>query len=153
MSPVEIRILRIRSPDKTNNALTCRRLTFGNLARIVDVELCDAMHERRKPVTSNIRSFAIIASLLATGCATSTWEKPGGDVANKESDLQACRQGAHLAQAGDPSLAGRVRPSIAGDGLLAMQSSPEMDSERQMREFQATQNCMRDKGYQLKPAR
>ena len=101
---------------------------------------------------SQFRSLPILAFLLATGCAPSQWEKPGGDVASQESDLLACRQGAHLSLAGDPSLTGRGRPTIAGDGLLAMQSSPEIDSERQLREFQATQDCMREKGYQLKPA-
>jgi len=97
------------------------------------------------------RSFSILAFLLATGCAPSHWEKPGGDVADQENDLLACRQSAQLSLGSDPALTSRVRPTM-GSGVLAIQAAPPMDSERQLREFQATQDCMHDKGYQLKPA-
>jgi hypothetical protein len=99
---------------------------------------------------SRPRFVAFLAILLGTGCAPSQWEKPGGDLASQESDLMACRQGAHLSLSADPSLISRERP--IGGGQFAMQSTPETDSTRQLREFQATQDCMRDKGYQLKPA-
>lgn len=98
------------------------------------------------------RSLANLAFLLAAGCAPSQWEKPGGEVASRETDLLACRQGAHLSPAAGPSPIGAGRPTIAGDGLLGMQSSPEIDSARELRIFQATQDCMREKGYRLKPA-
>ena len=101
---------------------------------------------------SLFRSFSILAFLVATGCATSHWEKPGGDVADQENDLSECRQRAQLSLGSDPSVTSRTRPTMAGTGVLAIQAAPAMDSERQLREFQATQDCMHEKGYQLKPA-
>lgn len=90
--------------------------------------------------------------LLATGCAPAHWEKPGADAAGAESDLLACRQSAQVTVGRDPALNSIVRPAAAGNGLVTMQSSQELNSERQMREFLATQECMRAKDYQLKPA-
>jgi hypothetical protein len=93
------------------------------------------------------RFFAILPALLVAACGEMRWTKPGGSDADVNADLANCRAAAHASI--ERSLGPRLPQTSQGRmGNAPIDPSP---ADRQMREQQAVDSCMREKGYQLVP--
>ena len=93
---------------------------------------------------------ASVVILALAGCADYGWEKPGGDTATLEQDLQQCTQQARLdarreqAPRLDSALVYRADPL----GRPVVVPNPARDDQF-MAERDFTNACMRGKGYAL----
>ena len=92
--------------------------------------------------------LAIAPALLLVACGEMRWTKPGGSDADVNADLANCRA---AAQATIQRSLGPRLPQISGGhmGNAPVDPSP---ADRQMREQQAVDRCMQEKGYQQVPA-
>jgi hypothetical protein len=88
------------------------------------------MGPRQKRFSS--ASAAMLAGMLATACAQTQWHRPDTEAALLKSDLDLCRQEARLY-----------------GGAVVSQPPPVLLSENPIREFNHTNACMQQKGYQL----
>jgi hypothetical protein len=93
------------------------------------------------------RYFAILLpALVLAACGEVRWVKPGGDGLSVTNDLAACRATAHSSA---QRMYGPQQPST-GHPFLGTSPDPS-PADRQMREQEAVNRCMRDKGYALVP--
>jgi hypothetical protein len=89
-----------------------------------------------------------LALLLLAGCATTQWDKPGVAQDVADADARACAAGAQ-ATAVQP----RPQTTVMSSGAVVVtEPAQPLDARRQMDEGQRMQECMRQKGYQLKGA-
>jgi len=87
------------------------------------------------------RTYAWLAVFALAACAApAQWEKSGADQAATSNDTQQCREQARLAQ--PPPLQARA-PDFSGQSVM----SNDMREDREAREAQQFQLCMREKGY------
>ena len=85
-------------------------------------------------------------ALLASGCATKNWTKPGADAATVSRDLDACRAGALGGAAVAPSGSSEA---ITERGRPATQPTAG-SNERFLAEHEAARRCMLKRGYELR---
>jgi hypothetical protein len=101
--------------------------------------------------TASLRFFAFGLVFFLAACGGPVhWSKPDSDDAMLSSDLTACRAEAHSASQrmyGPPQMSSMSGPSPLG-GRSA--SDPSL-ADRQMREEEGVNSCMRGKGYALVP--
>ena len=92
---------------------------------------------------------------LMAGCAQMEWHKPNADHETINQDLERCRQLARLGLARDPSRNGSLMPKteINQFGLISFSTQPQGQSDRFVQEQSLANSCMRQKGYQLVPAK
>ena len=85
-------------------------------------------------------------AMLASGCATRSWTKPGADAAAVSRDLDACRGaalgGAAVAQSGSSE-------AITERGRAGTQPTAG-SNERFVAEHEAASRCMLKLGYELR---
>ena len=101
-------------------------------------------------------SAAIVILLLAAGCAQLRWHKDGADAAALERDLEACQQLARLRAFREVSLFGRSMGRIVGvdaRGAPIMTYPDQLETDRFLLEHDLARDCMREKGYELVPAK
>lgn len=88
-----------------------------------------------------------LALLLLAGCGTTQWVKPGATVEMANADARACAAGAQATPA-QP----RSQTTVMSSGAVVVtEPTQPVDARRQMEEGERMQDCMRQKGYQLKP--
>jgi hypothetical protein len=98
--------------------------------------------------TTTPRILAILTACLVAACGEMRWTKPGGSEADVNADLANCRAAAHASI--ERSLGPRLPQTSQGRmGNAPIDPSP---ADRQMREQQAVDRCMQEKGYQQVPA-
>jgi hypothetical protein len=95
----------------------------------------------------------LCAAVLAAGCTTWQWQKPGADAAALEHDLDECQQQAsarsyRFALSASPELI--VTPGGAAGLVRPTHAVPPLDPALQSDLLDA---CMRAKGYRLVPRR
>jgi len=97
-----------------------------------------------------LRLFAIALLSVVSACGGQVrWEKAGADEASLASELNACRAAAHSAI---QRMYGPPRVPTSSPGVFGGPSATEPTlADRQMREQEAVNRCMRDKGYTLVP--
>lgn len=86
-------------------------------------------------------------AMLASGCATMRWSKPGADAAAVSRDLDACRAGALGAAAVAPSGSSEA---ITERGRTGVSEPTAGSNERFVAEHEATSRCMLKRGYELR---
>jgi hypothetical protein len=96
-----------------------------------------------------LRLFALVPALVLAACGGQvSWHKAGSDDASVAVDLTDCRAAAHSAAQrmyGPPQMSvGQVGGPFGGPTA----ADPTL-ADRQMREQEAVNRCMRDKGYAL----
>lgn len=86
-------------------------------------------------------------AMLASGCATRSWTKPGADAGAVSRDLHACRAsalgGAAVAQSGSPE-------AITERGRAGISQPTAGSNERFVAEHEAASRCMLKLGYVLR---
>jgi len=91
-------------------------------------------------------AFALLAAVAACGGQV-RWSKAGADEASAGSDLNGCRSAAHSTvqrMYGVPTMSSNHGP------FGGSTSDPSL-ADRQIREQEAVNRCMREKGYTLVP--
>jgi hypothetical protein len=81
-----------------------------------------------------------VFALAACAAPVAQWEKSGADQSTTSLDTQQCREQARLAQ--PPPLQARA-PDFSTQSVM----SNDMREDREVREAQQFQLCMREKGY------
>jgi hypothetical protein len=84
--------------------------------------------------------------LLLAGCGTTQWVKPGVTQEVADADTRAC---AATAQATAPLPRSQTTVTSSGAVLVTEPTQP-LDARRQMEQGERMQDCMRQKGYELK---
>jgi hypothetical protein len=87
--------------------------------------------------------------LMLAGCGTPQWEKPGATQEMADGDARAC---AAAAQAG-PTLPRPQTTVMSSGAVVVTEPAQQQDAQRRVDEGQRMQDCMREKGYVLRPAR
>lgn len=92
---------------------------------------------------------------LLAGCSTVQWDKPGATAAGIDADLRSCNA---MTQAtpGIPSPrttsnTPEVRTSPTA-GVSVQTAGAYGDADRQLQQSKRVEDCMRDRGYALKPS-
>lgn len=92
--------------------------------------------------------------VLLTGCSTVQWDKPGATAQSVDADLRSCNA---MTQAtpGIPSPrttsnTPEVRTSPTA-GVSVQTAGAYGDADRQLQQSKRVEDCMRDRGYALKP--
>ena len=93
--------------------------------------------------------LAIGLALLLTACGEVRWTRPDGDNASAGGDLAGCRVAAHDAT---ERMYGPMLPQMTTGGQFGNAPIGPTPADRQMREQEAVNRCMREKGYILVPA-
>lgn len=92
--------------------------------------------------------------LLLAACSTAQWEKPGATPETVDADFSACSAGAQALPAlpapRTTSTSVEVRPA-AGGGIGVQTAGAYGDADQQLLQAQRVQDCMRQKGYALRP--
>lgn len=92
--------------------------------------------------------------VLLAGCSTVQWDKPGATAESVDADLRSCN-GAAAATPGMPSPrttsnSPEVRTSPTAG--VSVQSAGAMgDADKQLYQGQRIEDCMKSRGYSLKP--
>jgi hypothetical protein len=87
-----------------------------------------------------------LALLLLAGCGTTQWEKPGATQEMANADARACSAAAQTTPA-QP----RAQTTVMSSGAVVVtEPTQPVDARRQMEQGERMQDCMRQKGYQLK---
>jgi hypothetical protein len=101
--------------------------------------------------TAPLRLFAFGLAFFLSACGGQVrWSKAGSDDASLGADITACRAEAHSASQrmyGPPQASSMSGPSPFGGRSAA---DPSL-ADRQMREQESVNHCMRQKGYTLVP--
>jgi hypothetical protein len=94
-----------------------------------------------------------ICVVLAAGCSSAQWDKPGATAASVDADLRTCNAAVQavpsLPSPRTTSNSVEVRAASGGVGVQTP-SGAYGDADRQLQQGQRVQDCMRDKGYTLK---
>jgi hypothetical protein len=92
------------------------------------------------------RLFALSLALILAACGEVRWVRQGSDNLSVNNDLAACRATAH-------SAASRMYgpPQISTGHPFLGTTSDVSPADRQMREQEGVNRCMREKGYTLVP--
>jgi len=93
-----------------------------------------------------MKRLACFSWLLVAACSTVQWDKPGASAETVDADARACSTAAQAA----PTLP-RQEVSVSASGVLIPSSAPQVDADQRMQLAQRMDQCMRDKGYLLKP--
>ena len=92
----------------------------------------------------------LLCLLLATGCSTVQWDKPGATPEAADADLRKCTTAAQSV----PSLpqarttANEVRTGPAGP---AVPTFVEINADQRLQQGQRVESCMQARGYVLTP--
>ena len=92
-------------------------------------------------------AFALLAAVAACGGQV-RWSKAGADEASAGSELNACRAAAHSAV---QRMYGVPTMSSGHQGPFGGSTNDPSLADRQIREQEAVNRCMREKGYTLVP--
>ena len=92
-------------------------------------------------------AFAAIV-LVAQGCASGTWVKPGADNAAVTRDMEECRKLA-LFRAPPPVAPTGTADARTGGGPVGAMTPAMGSNERFLNEHEEVRNCMLRKGYTL----
>ncbi len=95
-----------------------------------------------------LRLFTYALALLLTACGEMRWTRPGGDHASAGNDLANCRVAAHSST---ERMYGPMLPPVTSGGQFGNAPVGPTPADRQMREQETVNRCMRDKGYALVP--
>jgi hypothetical protein len=104
----------------------------------------------------NRRSSAVILALLCTSCAPLEWRKSGADAAATARDVDECRDQARSRAQQEAPLFGMPRPPVVGmdtRGRIVTGQAGRYDTERALLEHDFMRICMRERGYELAPAK
>ena len=97
---------------------------------------------------------AIAFLLLLAGCSTTQWEKPGATQETVDADFRACSASAQalpaLPSPRTTSTSVEVRPAPTG-GVGVQTAGAYGDADQQLLQARRVQDCMRQKGYALRP--
>ncbi|HYH43485.1 MAG TPA: hypothetical protein VD867_16040 [Burkholderiales bacterium] len=86
-------------------------------------------------------------AMLASGCATRNWTKPGADAAAVSRDLDNCRA-ASLGSA--PIAPSGSSQAVTERGRPGASQPTAGSNERFVEEHEATSRCMSKRGYELR---
>lgn len=87
-----------------------------------------------------------LALAILAGCGTTQWDKPGATQEMADADARAC---AATAQSTPPLPRTQTTVNSSGAVVVTEPTQP-VDARGQMEQGERMQNCMRQKGYQLK---
>jgi hypothetical protein len=87
-----------------------------------------------------------LALLLLAGCGSTQWEKPGATQDMADADARACAAAAQTA----PSLPRSQTTLTSSGAAITTEPTQPVDARRQMEQGERMQDCMRQKGYQLR---
>jgi hypothetical protein len=97
---------------------------------------------------------SIALLLLLAGCSTAQWQKPGTTQETVDADFRSCSASAEavpaLAALRTTSTSVEVRPAPAG-GIGVQTAGAYGDADQRLQQGQRVQDCMRQKGYTLRP--
>jgi len=82
--------------------------------------------------------------LLLAACSTAQWDKPGATAEAIDADLRSCSTAAQ-------SFSTLPQPRTTSTGAEIQPHPTDRDADRQLQLAQRQQECMRQKGYVLKP--
>src|SRR5687767_3794668 len=104
-------------------------------------ERCTSRSMRdEEPSMRTVSLYAWVLSAALAACGTpAQWEKPGATAAGMQQDSERCREEARLA-----SLPSYLAPAA---GQTADTTALSRDQQRTLRETEAYQKCMRERGY------
>lgn len=88
-----------------------------------------------------------LALLLVAGCGTTQWEKPGATQEMSDADARACAAAAQTA----PTLPRSQTTLTSSGAAITTEPAQPIDARRQMEQGERMQDCMRQRGYTLKP--
>ncbi len=97
---------------------------------------------------ASLRLFAIGLAFMLAACGQMRWHKEGSDDMALGNDLTNCRAAAQSATQRMYGAQQLPTTNIGPSGAATYEPSP---ADRQMREQEAVNRCMRDKGYTLVP--
>ena len=103
----------------------------------------------------HIHLIALGQIALMAGCAQMEWHKANADHGTTDQDLEYCRQLARLKLAGDFPRNSNMIPKteINPSGLISFSTQSQGQSDRLVQEQSFANSCMKQKGYQLVPAK
>jgi hypothetical protein len=85
-----------------------------------------------------------LPAVLLAACSTAHWEKPGATQDAVDADLRSCSTSAQ-------SFATLPQPRTTSTGAEIQPHPTDRDADRQLQLARRAQDCMRQKGYALKP--
>lgn len=95
-------------------------------------------------------TLAAVIALIAQGCTSLQWTKPGADAAAIARDQDDCR--ASALRRANPTIAGPGSPDARTDGGRPVVMAPAHGSnERFVAEHEEVRRCMLKRGYELRP--
>ena len=99
---------------------------------------------------------ALLLAAFSAGCAELRWHKDDADTAAISRDFDECRLVARSQAAQQAIPTGANSPRIVGvdaQGRAIMSSPGQVDTGRFLAEHDFAQFCMRNRGYELVPAK
>jgi hypothetical protein len=98
--------------------------------------------------------YTVALLLLLAGCSATRWEKPGATADTLDADFGACSASAQALPAlpAPRTTSSSVEVRAAPSGGIGVQTAGAYgDADLQLLQAQRVQDCMRQKGYVLRP--